>query len=228
MGKRRVEAQDRLAGLLSLAAVALLLATVGAIFLYDAALASSLLAFILLDVVFGREAAMMFGATLQLPPWLMLVVNVVQSLALGLLATVAVLYFVDQRGRGLIGRWAREAREFADRRRTVIDRWGPLGIFMFMLVPFLAKPVIGALAGRLAGLDMRRIVVPITAATVATAAAWAYLSVTVVDLLYGLWEGSGFLLTFLLVLLGLGLTMVYRSRKRQKEATRTPTRSQEA
>lgn len=226
--QRRIAPQDRTAGLVSLVLVMLLLAAVGATYFVDPGLASSLFAFILFDLLFGREAAMMLGATLDLPAWLMFAVNVVQSLALGFLAAVAILYFVDRRRHGWIARWAKDTRSFADRRRNTIDRWGPLGIFLFMLVPFLAKPVFGALAGRLAGLEMRQIVVPVTAASILTAAAWAYFSVTVVGLLFEVWEGSGFLLTLVFVLLGVGLMLLYRNRQRHKDDHRAPTAGHEA
>ncbi len=209
--------QDRLAGWSSLAAITLLLVSVGLLFTYDAGLATSLIAFLLVDLAFGREAAMMLGATLEIPPWLMVIVNVVQSLAQGVLLAVVIMYLVDQHRRGLLGRWASETRAFADRRRDLIDRWGPLGIFLFLLVPFLAKPVFGVLAGRLAGLEMRQLVIPVTAATAITAAAWAYFSVTVVGLLYRLWEGSGFLMTLLVVVSGVALLIAHRNRKKHQE-----------
>ncbi len=56
-----------------------------------------------------------------------------------------------------------------------VHRWGGLGVFLFMLVPFLVNgPLVGAIAGRLTGLRTTDLMLPVVASTCIAAVAWTY------------------------------------------------------
>lgn len=201
-------------------ALVVLFASVAFVFWFEPALAGALLAFMAVNLVFGREAAMALGSALNIPAWLMFLVNVVFSLGLGLLVYLFMVRALEERSEGWVGRLAQRSREKAERHRGPIDRWGPWGIFLIMLVPFLARPYVGALAARLGGLDLRRMLVPVVAATVVMAAVLAYSISAIISLLVGLWEGFGLATAVVLAAIGLLVTGWFYSRKHKRKGQR--------
>lgn len=204
---------------ITIAANLLLFAVVLAIFFIEPTLGLSLLSFLVFNIIFGREAAMALGSTLGLSPLLMFLLNVVQSLALGLLVYVVFIQILVHRPHGRLGRWARDIRSYASEHQKTLDRYGPLGIFFIMLVPFMSRPYLGAIAGRLAGLRYRRMILPVVLSTIVVSLVWAYSIAFMVDLASRVWDGSGILLTVLFAVGGLIATAyVYRQRTRKARA----------
>lgn len=81
-----------------------------------------------------------------------------------------------QRQKGVIGHMVRGARRRADRKRPLVDKYGGMGLFLFMIVPFgFNGPLIGMVLGRLAGLTARAILVAVMLAITATTVAWTLL-----------------------------------------------------
>lgn len=81
-----------------------------------------------------------------------------------------------QKQKGVIGHMVRGARRRADRKREIVDKYGGVGLFAFMIVPFgFNGPLIGMVIGRLVGLGARVIMVAVMAAIVTTTTAWVLL-----------------------------------------------------
>lgn len=91
------------------------------------------------------------------------------DVAFALVAYAVVHFAIDSwaRGEGFFGRWLRRSQARAEAHAETVHRWGPLGLFLFMLIPFAFNgPLLGALLGRIAGLSAF-ITLPILVAAVA-------------------------------------------------------------
>jgi uncharacterized membrane protein len=130
------------------------------------------------EVTVGREASFPIALEGGVPPPLLVQVSLTQDI--GLFCVLFPLFLRVMHRHGHSGSWLmarlRRLQATAHRHRHVAHRWGPWGVFAFMLVPFLVNgPIIGGAMGRLAGLPTRSLLLPVCASTAIAAAAWAYL-----------------------------------------------------
>lgn len=130
-----------------------------------------------LEFVTGREAAFPAALAAGAPPHLVAVASVFQNLSVAALVSPLVMRLLD-RWRAhdhFLARRLRRIEAGALRHRLFVTTWGPLGLFAFMLVPFLANGALVSLVlARLCGIPFRNAVAPVAAATVALSFAWAY------------------------------------------------------
>ena len=136
--------------------------------------AAGLAAMMLAELVTGREAAYLLALHQGVPPLWIAATSILQNLALAALLAPA----AEGSWRWLTrSRWGTRLR---DRLQDTASRnparpWSALGIFAFMLVPFLANgAVVAALLGRWAGIPWRRLVPAVVAGVVVTATLWAF------------------------------------------------------
>jgi uncharacterized membrane protein len=130
------------------------------------------------EVTVGREASFPIALEGGVPPLLLAQFSVTQDLGLFCVLFPLFLRVMHRYGRSRSWVMARLRRlqAAAHRHRHVAHRWGPWGVFAFMLVPFLVNgPIIGGAMGRLAGLPTRSLLLPVAASTAVAALAWAYL-----------------------------------------------------
>lgn len=82
------------------------------------------------------------------------------------------------RNKGILGGMVRSTRRRAERKRKLIDRYGGLGLYLFMLVPFgFNGPLVAMVLAHLAGLRPVPTLVAMFAAITTTTAAWTLLFV---------------------------------------------------
>jgi uncharacterized membrane protein len=129
------------------------------------------------EVVAGREAAIPIALRGGVPRWMVAQVSATQDIGVVCLAYPLFLrgmhHFRDSQG-WLMTRLRRIQKD-ADEHRGLVHKWGGFGVFLFMLVPFLVNgPLVGAIAGRLTGLNTRDLMLPVAAATCIAAVAWTY------------------------------------------------------
>lgn len=128
-----------------------------------------------LELVAGREAGIPVALQAGAPSWLVIQVSMIQDLAVAGIALPFIFKFLDaSRERSTwIGRRVARVDDAARRHRTWAERWGPVGVFVFMLVPFLVNgPVVAGVLGRGVGIPARRLVAPILGATFLSIVAW--------------------------------------------------------
>jgi uncharacterized membrane protein len=83
-----------------------------------------------------------------------------------------------QRGKGLLGSMLRTAQKNANKRRQVVDRYGAIGLYLFMLIPFaFNSPLVGIALGRIAQLSPLRTMVVVSGAIATTTVMWTLLVV---------------------------------------------------
>lgn len=133
----------------------------------------------------GREAGIPLSLQGGAPPWIVAQVSATQDIGVVCLAYPAFLWALHrfQDRDNFVMRRLRRLQQHAVKHRAFVHKWGPLGIFLFMIVPFLVNgPLLGAAAGRVSGIATRWLIVPVVAATVLAALAWTY----AYDLLFSL------------------------------------------
>lgn len=185
LSNRAVEKRLVVTGLVLLAAVVAELAIASA--LWPGA-GAALWQGVGLELFTGREAGIPVALQGDAPPWLVAQVSATQDIGIVCLAFPAVLWALHRyRDRdNFVMRRLRRIQERARARRRFVQRWGPLGIFVFMLVPFLVNgPLLGATMGRVAGIATKYLIAPVVGATVLAALMWAY----AYDLLFALVGG---------------------------------------
>jgi uncharacterized membrane protein len=129
------------------------------------------------ELVAGREAAIPIALRSDVPRWIVAQVSATQDLGIVCIAYplfLRVMHRFGDRRNWLLDR-LRRIQADADENRGMVHRWGGFGVFLFMLAPFLVNgPLVGAVAGRLAGLRTTDLLVPVVASTCIAAVAWTY------------------------------------------------------
>lgn len=132
---------------------------------------------IAVEMVAGREAAIPIALGGGAPRWMVAQASATQDLGIVCLAYplfLRLMHHFGDRRNWLVDR-LRRIQADADRHRGLLHRWGGFGVFLFMLVPFLVNgPLVGAVAGRLAGMRTTDLMLPVVAATCIAAVAWTY------------------------------------------------------
>lgn len=125
----------------------------------------------------GREAGIPVALQGGAPAWIVAQVSATQDIGVVCLAYPLVLWALHRyRDRdNFVMRRLRRIQERARKHKRFVHRWGPLGIFVFMLVPFLVNgPLLGATMGRVAGIATKYLIAPVVGATVLASLMWAY------------------------------------------------------
>lgn len=139
--------------------------------------ADGLLAGIALEFVTGREAAFPVALAAGAPAYLVAMASVFQNLAVAALVLPLVAKLLERwrTQDHFLARRLRRLEDQAGRHQDFVNRWGPLGVFGFMLVPFLPNgALVSAVIARICGIPARNIITPVVAATLLVAFAWAY------------------------------------------------------
>lgn len=155
----------------------LLAAQVVAVYLVDHGIGVALMQGMAVDMVAGREGAAGVAIHGHAPPLLVAETSAIQHLAFGAIMFplfLSLLSHYHDRDNFFMRR-LRRLEAAATRHQAFVSRWGPVGVFLFMLVPFLVNgPLIGAIVGRLCGIRTKLLVLPVVGATVISALIWTY------------------------------------------------------
>lgn len=136
-----------------------------------------LLAAQVVDAFTGKEAGIPVAQAGGVPWWLVAQVSSLQHLATASLVFPLFLHLLHRHhdSANFFMRRLRRIEAAAEGHKAFVRRWGPLGVFLFMLVPFLVNgPLVGAILGRLVGIRTRFLILPVIAATVLSSLVWAY------------------------------------------------------
>ncbi len=160
-----------------LAIWSLLCIEITAIWASDPALAKAALLGMGVEIISGREGGIPTALQAGVPPWLVFQLSATQDIGSALLVYPIFLHFLHRRqaSPGRIGDWLRRIEGAARNNDHYAHRWGPLGIGLFMLIPFLINgPLVGLVLGRLAGIRTRDVLAPVIVATIIAAAMWTF------------------------------------------------------
>ncbi len=176
---------------------------------------------LLAEVVTGREGGIPVGIAAGAPRILVWQISFTQDLGGALFAFplfLLLLHRYHDRDNWFMRR-VRRIEEAADRHQAYVHRWGPLGLGLFMLMPFLVNgPLVALIVGRLAGMRTRDVLPPVIIVTIIVAGAWTYFFdrmnrlATAVDPRLG-W---GIALVAVVVVLGLGTVDVIRDHRQDR------------
>ncbi len=181
------------------------------IVIIDPATGANMMLMVITEFIAGREVAIPLGIVqLGLPVLIVFGIAFTQDL-------VTTTWFYPlfytfrrrQRSRKTFwGYFFRRMEKQAEEHREKIQKYGAVGLFFFMLIPFAINgPLIGAIIGKLAGIRTRYILPTVVLAT-ATATggwtlAWAYFRPQAewfVDAFGGRWIAVGIVVIFVLVI----------------------------
>src|SRR5688572_29531770 len=172
------------------------------------------------EMLLGREAAIPVALQSGVPRWLVAQVSATQDLGVFCLAYPLFLRLMHRRqGRKgwLTVRLERIQRD-AEEHHGLARRWGGFGVFLFMLVPFLVNgPLVGGMAGRLAGLRTTDILLPVVASTSIAAIAWTYFYDQAFGLAGDLHPALPYVLTLTIVGLVLGSLVLRETLQLRRE-----------
>jgi uncharacterized membrane protein len=174
----RVTSWERVLFLVALLLLGLLVVETVLIALVSPDLARAIVSAVATEVVAGREGGIPVALTGGVPPLLAFQYSVSQDLAWAFLVYPLFLRFIHRyRDRpNVFARRLRRIEDSALEHEAYVERWGPLGVFLFMLLPFLVNgPLVGLVLGRLGGIRTRYLIVPVVAASVVASGAWTFL-----------------------------------------------------
>ncbi|MFO1535457.1 MAG: small multi-drug export protein [Thermoplasmatota archaeon] len=128
----------------------------------------------------GKEGGIPLGIAAGGEPMMVALLIFGTDLAMTLLLYPLVHAAFDgvQRRKGILGSMLRTAQNNANKRRKVVDRYGALGLYAFMLVPFaFNSPLVGIALGRIAQLTPLRTMLVVASAIATTTTLWTILVV---------------------------------------------------
>lgn len=137
------------------------------------------------EIFLGRESGIPIALEAGVPHLIVFQVSATQDIASALLVYPLFLLALHHwYGRdNYLMRRIRTIEAAAGRHEAYVHRWGPLGIGLFMLMPFVINgPMVGLVLGRLAGIYTRHVLPAVVVATVIGAAAWTYFFDTMIGL----------------------------------------------
>ncbi len=133
---------------------------------------------ILTEITFGREAAIPIGLTGHIDEvWLWQITWTVDMVYFCFLYPVVLTVLHRRAGKGgFFMRRIEKLEAAAYKHRRLAHRYGPWGVFLFMLIPFLVNgPLVGMTLGRISGLPTRKLFLPVITANLFTNAVWVFL-----------------------------------------------------
>lgn len=151
------------------------------IFVVDASMAYYILTVMITEIVAGREVAIPVGLGIGVPWPIVLGVTSTQDL-ITTSWIYPLFYWFRKRTVGkdtFPGYFFAKMERGAEKNKQVVQRWGAVGLFAFMLIPFAVNgPLIGAILGKLVGIRTRYILPTVVLATVTATTIWTALYVT--------------------------------------------------
>ncbi len=154
------------------------------------------------ELLAGREAGVPVALAGGVPPLVVWQMSATQDLATAFLAFPVVLVFIHRMERrdNWLGRRLTRIEEAAAEHQAYLRKWGPLGVFLFMQVPFLVNgPFIALTAGRVAGIRTWYLLAPVILGTIVAAAAWTYLFDTLIGVTNAIHPMAGWIIAWLMV-----------------------------
>lgn len=138
------------------------------------------------ELLTGREGGLPAALQAGYHPMLAWETSVLQDFGTAFLGYPVFLYALHRyydRDVYLMRR-LRRIEQKAAQHQGYVHRWGPLGIAVFMLIPFLVNgPFIGLVLGRLTGIHTRDLLAPVIVATIVVAGAWTFFVDAMLDVL---------------------------------------------
>jgi hypothetical protein len=194
------------------------LGTLGTAFLYARAQVVPLLAAVGTLFAAGKEAGIPTGIAAGGNPWLVGWFLFVTDSAAVLFAYPFIHMAFDgvKQSRRGFGSFVRSAQMRADKHRKKIDRYGPWGLFTYLIIPFaFNSPLLGIAVGRVTGLRPGQIVTAVFGAIATTALGWTVLYSFVFreELKWPWWLP----LSFSLLVTALAFTLGFVSHRKEKK-----------
>lgn len=217
MRNRPLERKLLWAGPLLLAVVA---AEILVLLVIDAGSGAALARAVGVEMLLGREAAIPIALDGDAPRWLVAQVSATQDIAVFCVAYPLVLRLMGRprKKRGWLRVRLERIQADAEAHRGLVHRLGGFGVFLFMLVPFLVNgPLIGGIAGRLAGLRTKDVLLPVVASTCIAAVAWTFFYDAVLGLAGDLHPALPYILTAAVVGLVLGSLVLRETLELRRE-----------
>lgn len=171
------------------------------------------------ELAAGREAGIPVALAAGASPWFVWPTSVLQDLGTALVSYPIFLYLLHRyrdSDRYLMRR-LRALQKKAAANRPFVRRWGPLGLGLFMLIPFLVNgPFVALIMGRLAGIRTGLMLGPVVVATVITAGMWTFFFDALISLLDAVHPQIGWIVAGVAVsvVAALALTDFLRERSR--------------
>lgn len=151
---------------------------VAATWVLDDLLGPVVLQVVLTELFPGREAAIPIGLTGHIDEWWLWQITWTVDMAYFCFLYPLFLTVMHRRhGKGgFFMRRIEKLQAAAEKRKAFAKKWGPIGVFLFMMVPFLVNgPLVGMVVGRLAGIRTRRLFLPVISANLISNGVWVIL-----------------------------------------------------
>lgn len=205
--------------------LALLVAQVVAVYLVNPHVGFALLKGIAVDMVAGREGAAGVAIHGDAPALLVAETSALQHLATGAIMFpifLSLLSHYHDRDNFFMRR-LRRLEAAAGRHQAFVSRWGPVGIFLFMMVPFLVNgPLVGAIVGRLCGIRTKLLILPVVLATFASALVWTYANEWLQHYAARLGDDFPLYVVIFVIALALAIGVVDEIRERREKRSHDP------
>ncbi len=154
------------------------------------------------EIFAGREGGVQVSTAGGVPVVFVFALSATQDLAAFFLTYPLFLMYLrrNKDKDNFLMRRVRRIEAAALHHEAYVRRWGPVGLFLFMLIPFTINgPLVGGVLGRIAGIPTRRLLLPVVAAALVGAAAWAFFAEQTVGRLRDVDPRLGYLISALIV-----------------------------
>jgi len=163
------------------------------------------------DLLGGRGVSISVGLEMGLSKFQVIFISVIFNLTYLFILYPLFVYFCEHLIKmKFIGRAFDSTRRAAEEHQARIERWGALGIAIFVWIPlFSTGSLVGSIIGTLIGMRTGIVISVVVLAMVTSAASWAF----IFDYLFELTVGAGKIIPSIFVGSILGLAIFQRLRQ---------------
>ena len=122
----------------------------------------------------GQAATLSIGLQLEIPRWIVILLSISFSLTSLFLFYPVIVYFYEHVVEiKIIGPALNSAKKMAERQQSKMQRYGPIGIGIFVWIPFfMTGSIVGAVLGYVIGLRTKTVMLTVIIAVVTSAISW--------------------------------------------------------
>ncbi len=153
------------------------------------------------NILVGRVPALSFGYAAELSHFVVIFVNVITEMILVTLIYPLFVYsFKGMVKIKILEEFFTEIKEKRKNYQSYFDKYGKLGLFIFVFIPFwMTGPIVGAIIGFLIGIKHYTVIVVVFIATIISISLWGLFLQQIIDFLLTLNTQFVWLLLFIVV-----------------------------
>lgn len=202
--------------LLGISLVILLGAFISLYYFIDPEFVHKISAMVVTNVVVGRVPSISLGYASELSHFEVIATNVyIEMIMVTLIYSAFIFSYHNMLQVKFLDKFFHKTHEYREKYSSFFDRFGLLGLFIFVFIPFwMTGPIVGAIIGYLIGLGHFTIIITVFIATVFAISMWGLLLHELVSLMNMIDSSLIWIVLFGILIIGVVIKVVSNFRQK--------------